>query len=62
MLFWPMDDNTGEWVQFTLLCDVLSEFLTHTRKQGEVAFFFYRMLDSWIVFGCNKKKVTQNMA
>lgn len=29
-------------------------------KQREIAFLFKRMLDSWIVFGCNKKSDPEN--
>ena len=60
MLFWPMDDNAGDWIYFTLgrhLC------LIHARnkhKQGKLAFFSDRIPDSCIVFGCNNKSDSEN--
>ena len=52
----------GPWMTIqdsgsTLLCDIISGFpsRTKTNKQRDSFFFFYRVPDSCIVFGCNNK-------
>ena len=48
----------------TLLCDVISVFHSCAKqtktKRDAVAFFFYKMPDSCIIFGCNNKSDSES--
>ena len=55
-----MDDNTGEWVEFTLGRNPCLIHVRNKHKQRELTFYSFRIHDSCIVFGCNNKSDSEN--